>query len=239
MRFSQGGLRGSLFIKASPRNARVAHLPGIFPSYFSKILVCSSATACGITARTRRAFEFSAIMSVFCSCSCFWCDRACLIRQAFQACLISARQARDGIPPLPKLPKLPTFPKLPKLPTFRTSARNARERKTRHRQTVSVDGGDVLDRLAVEPRDGVEEAVVLAQRERTIAAADVAGLDRKAAVTAEQQRNYANITGSTTTAPLTAGITRRGVAEQHPLREPEAHFLDRLRPVSSCSRTAA
>lgn len=27
-----------LIFKASPRNARVAHLPGIFPSYFTKIL---------------------------------------------------------------------------------------------------------------------------------------------------------------------------------------------------------
>ncbi len=104
--------------------------------------------------------------------------------------------ARGGIPTLPKLPTFPKFPKLPKFRKFRTSARNARERKTRHRQAVSVDGGDVLDRLAVEPRDGVEEAVVLAQRERTIAAADVAGLDRKATVTAEQQRNYANITAA-------------------------------------------
>ena len=33
-------------IKASPRNARVAHLLASFPSYFTKILVCSSTTAC-------------------------------------------------------------------------------------------------------------------------------------------------------------------------------------------------
>ena len=43
---ANGNLKGIKGIKASPRNPRMAHLLASFPSYFTKILASSAATAC-------------------------------------------------------------------------------------------------------------------------------------------------------------------------------------------------